>query len=217
MSYGYTRTELNRKLVIVPEEIEERAREETARNYIKTAYYKNLAEEGRERERARRVRDQSNFFAQHGTRDVKEEVGEEEQDRKLTGLRQSRRIFAKATPEEQQAAILEMSRLRDAKAKQEKAEYLAEQSRRWDERDRMKEDEKKLKKAKPFLARLAKTVAKTVAKRLDYDYDGSGGSKSKEILGKQRRIYKVAGSRKEHVKYKGQLIPVSDYKKLFKK
>jgi hypothetical protein len=43
-----------------------------------------------------------------------------------------------------------------------------------------------------------------------------GGSKSKEILGKQRRIYKVAGSRKEHVKYKGQLIPVSDYKKLMK-
>jgi len=43
-----------------------------------------------------------------------------------------------------------------------------------------------------------------------------GGSQSKEILGKQRRIYKVAGSRKEHVKYKGQLIPVSDYKKLMK-
>jgi len=39
---------------------------------------------------------------------------------------------------------------------------------------------------------------------------------SKEILGKQRRIYKVAGSRKEHIKYKGQLIPVSDYKKLMK-
>jgi hypothetical protein len=41
-------------------------------------------------------------------------------------------------------------------------------------------------------------------------------SQSKEILGKQRRIYKVAGSRKEHVKYKGQIIPVSDYKKLMK-
>jgi hypothetical protein len=41
-------------------------------------------------------------------------------------------------------------------------------------------------------------------------------SQSKEILGKQRRVYKVAGSRKEHVKYKGQLIPVSDYKKLMK-
>ena len=40
---------------------------------------------------------------------------------------------------------------------------------------------------------------------------------SKEILGKIRRVYKVAGSRKEHVKYKGELIPVSDYKKLFKK
>lgn len=40
---------------------------------------------------------------------------------------------------------------------------------------------------------------------------------SKEILGKIRRIYKVAGSCKEHVKYKGELIPVSEYKKLFKK
>ena len=37
---------------------------------------------------------------------------------------------------------------------------------------------------------------------------------SKEILGKIRRIYKVAGSRKEHIKYKGELISVSDYKKL---
>ena len=37
---------------------------------------------------------------------------------------------------------------------------------------------------------------------------------SKEILGKIRRIYKVAGSRTEHIKYKGELISVSDYKKL---
>ena len=43
-----------------------------------------------------------------------------------------------------------------------------------------------------------------------------GGSKSKEILGKIRRVYKVAGSRKEHIKYKGKLIPVADYKKLMK-
>jgi len=43
-----------------------------------------------------------------------------------------------------------------------------------------------------------------------------GGSKSKEILGKIRRVYKVAGSRKEHIKYKGELIPVADYKKLMK-
>ena len=47
---------------------------------------------------------------------------------------------------------------------------------------------------------------------------GSGNNKQyKEILGKRRRIYKIKGSRKEHVKYKGELIPVSDYKKLFKK
>jgi outer membrane biosynthesis protein TonB len=39
---------------------------------------------------------------------------------------------------------------------------------------------------------------------------------SKEILGKIRRIYKVAGSRKEQIKYKGELISVSDYKNLVK-
>ena len=38
----------------------------------------------------------------------------------------------------------------------------------------------------------------------------------KEILGKIRCIYKVPGSRKEHVKHNGQLISVSDYKKLMK-
>ena len=33
----------------------------------------------------------------------------------------------------------------------------------------------------------------------------------KEILGKQRCIYKKAGDRKEYVKYKGALITVKDY------
>jgi hypothetical protein len=46
---------------------------------------------------------------------------------------------------------------------------------------------------------------------------GGNNKQYKEILGKRRRIYKIKGSRKEHVKYKGELIPVSDYKKLFKK
>jgi hypothetical protein len=46
---------------------------------------------------------------------------------------------------------------------------------------------------------------------------GGNNKQYKEILGKRRRIYKIKGSRKEHIKYKGQLIPVSDYKKLFKK
>ena len=36
----------------------------------------------------------------------------------------------------------------------------------------------------------------------------------KEILGKQRCIYKKAGDRKEYVKYKGDLITVKDYKKI---
>ena len=49
------------------------------------------------------------------------------------------------------------------------------------------------------------------------DFNGGNNKQYKEILGKRRRIYKIKGSRKEHVKYKGELIPVSDYKKLFKK
>lgn len=36
----------------------------------------------------------------------------------------------------------------------------------------------------------------------------------KEILGKQRCIYKKAGDRKEYVKYKGDLITLKDYKKI---
>lgn len=38
----------------------------------------------------------------------------------------------------------------------------------------------------------------------------------KEILGKDMRIYKINGSKKEYVKYKGNLISVSDYKNIIK-
>jgi hypothetical protein len=67
------------------------------------------------------------------------------------------------------------------------------------------------------VARMLSTL-NPFSKKSDGGYKNkkSSVSQSKEILGKQRRIYKVAGSRKEHVKYKGQLIPVSDYKKLMK-
>lgn len=47
-----------------------------------------------------------------------------------------------------------------------------------------------------------------------------GGRKAnpvkKEICGRLRCIYKISGSRKEHVKHKGSLITVADYKKLMK-
>ena len=46
---------------------------------------------------------------------------------------------------------------------------------------------------------------------------GSKASVKKEVCGKLRCIYTIAGSRKEHIKYKGQLIAVADYKKLMKK
>lgn len=46
---------------------------------------------------------------------------------------------------------------------------------------------------------------------------GHKASVKKEICGKLRCIYKIPGSRKEHIKYKGRLIAVADYKKLMKK
>jgi hypothetical protein len=55
-------------------------------------------------------------------------------------------------------------------------------------------------------------------------YTGKGGggnikitrTNKKDILGKERCIYKKSGDRKEYVKYKGDLITVNDFKKLMK-
>ena len=41
--------------------------------------------------------------------------------------------------------------------------------------------------------------------------------KKKIVLGKERCIYKVSGSKKDYMKYKGKLVPVSDYIKSMKK
>jgi hypothetical protein len=38
----------------------------------------------------------------------------------------------------------------------------------------------------------------------------------KTIFGKERCIYAIQGDRKEYLRYKGDLIPVKDYKKLMK-
>ena len=56
--------------------------------------------------------------------------------------------------------------------------------------------------------------------RINQSLSISGGRKAnpvkKEICGRLRCIYKISGSRKEHVKHKGSLITVVDYKKLMK-
>jgi len=41
--------------------------------------------------------------------------------------------------------------------------------------------------------------------------------KKKVVLGKERCIYKVSGSKKDYMKYKGKLVAVSDYVKYMKK
>lgn len=61
----------------------------------------------------------------------------------------------------------------------------------------------------------------------DDDYNsGGGGMKNqkvkkcenkKVVLGKERCIYKVSGSKKDYMKYKGKLVPVTDYVKYMKK
>ena len=59
---------------------------------------------------------------------------------------------------------------------------------------------------------------------IDSIYMGKGGggnnkitrTSKKEILGKERCIYKKSGDRKEYVKYKKNLITVKDFKKLMK-
>ena len=50
---------------------------------------------------------------------------------------------------------------------------------------------------------------------------GAGGKvrrhAKKQILGKERCIYKKAGDRKEYVKHKGNLITINDYRKVMKR
>jgi hypothetical protein len=50
----------------------------------------------------------------------------------------------------------------------------------------------------------------------NFNNGGSKASVKKVVCGKLRCIYKIHGSRKEHLKYKGQLITVAEYKKIMK-
>ena len=47
-------------------------------------------------------------------------------------------------------------------------------------------------------------------------YAKSSKFKTKEVLGKLRRVYKIPNSKKEHIKHKGNLITVSEYKTVMK-
>ena len=47
-------------------------------------------------------------------------------------------------------------------------------------------------------------------------YKKSSKFKTKEVLGKLRRVYRIPNSKKEHIMHKGKLITISEYKKLMK-
>ena len=47
-------------------------------------------------------------------------------------------------------------------------------------------------------------------------YKKSSKFKTKEVLGKLRRVYKIPNSKKEHIMHKGILITLSEYKALMK-
>jgi hypothetical protein len=63
----------------------------------------------------------------------------------------------------------------------------------------------------------------TSTQSIFFDRASTGGSpkikrvSKKDILGKERCIYKISGDRKEYVKYKGYLITLKDYKNIMKK
>jgi transcriptional regulator of acetoin/glycerol metabolism len=121
---------------------------------------------------------------------------------------------------QKKAVIASAQRTKQMSDQLEKDGKNKEAARRAEAAEREAEEAKARKIERSYqrkIERLARTEATTT--------QGQGGGfrhkkpsvpQSKEILGKIRRIYKVAGSRKEHVKYKGELIPVSDYKKLMK-
>jgi hypothetical protein len=130
--------------------------------------------------------------------------------------------FARATEKQQKEAQRDITKRADELYEQKREAGWASQIESWNEADEKRAAEAALKKNRSFVKKVTSRVAKGVEKMYNLEAPWAkqgryGGSKSKEILGKIRRIYKVAGSRKEHVKYKGELIPVSDYKKLFKK
>jgi hypothetical protein len=130
---------------------------------------------------------------------------------------------------QKKAVIASAQRTKQMSDQLEKDGKNKEAARRAEAAEREAEEAKARKIERSYqrkIERLARTEAtRTAAARTATTTQGQGGGfrhkkpsvpQSKEILGKIRRIYKVAGSRKEHVKYKGELIPVSDYKKLMK-
>jgi hypothetical protein len=82
----------------------------------------------------------------------------------------------------------------------------------------------KLKAKFPSLFVGGKKFSRAVRKEIQGKHKDIGAKTSdkpviiakKIILGKERCIYKIQGSKREHVKYKGSIITVTDYKKLMK-